>query len=103
MTHTRLVSANGSAIAPNIESFTNAQKGADWSSPFTPDLINCSDDGAWPITCITYALIDKNHGKQREVCSFFEWVWAHGAADLAALGFVPLPADVVKAVLGDMQ
>ncbi len=71
-----------------------------------PDLLDQTHRNAWPITTATYILAYEkgtNVEKQKVLVDFFKWSLNNGQKMAEELGFVPLPAGVVKMVEAEMQ
>ncbi|MDX7998686.1 phosphate ABC transporter substrate-binding protein PstS [Xenorhabdus sp. Reich] len=101
LAYTKLVSADGSVVAPTAENFSAASKGADWSSSFAQDLTNQKGDNAWPITSTTFILIHKqqaNATNGTEVLKFFDWAYDKGKKQAKDLDYAVLPKEVVSQV-----
>jgi phosphate transport system substrate-binding protein len=93
LTNTQLaVQAGGTAGLPA----GNAQ----WTNVSIIDSIysNTAATNAYPITTFTYALLyqaQTNQAKGAVVVDFLWWIVNHGQTAGAAIGYVPLPANVV--------
>jgi phosphate transport system substrate-binding protein len=71
-----------------------------------PDLLDQSHKNAWPITSATYVLAYEkgaDAAKQKGIVDFFTWSLNNGGKMAEELGFVPLPASVVKMVEAEMK
>jgi phosphate transport system substrate-binding protein len=71
-----------------------------------PDLLDQSHKNAWPITSATYALAYEkgaDAARQQGVVEFFTWSLNNGQKMAEELGFVALPANVVKMVEAEMK
>lgn len=97
----------GNYIVPNQDAVADAAAGADFKvRGMAPDLLDQSHKNAWPITTATYVLAYEkgaNADKQKAVIDFFKWSLNNGQKMAEDLGFVPLPAGVVKMVEAEMQ
>ncbi len=101
LAYTKLLDADGTAVAPGESSFANAAKGADWSQSFAQDLTFRKGQSAWPITSTTFILLQKqqaNAEKGTAVLKFFDWAYQNGGKTTAALDYAPLPDSVVEQV-----
>ncbi|MEG3133497.1 phosphate ABC transporter substrate-binding protein PstS [Rouxiella sp. T17] len=101
LTYTKLVDANGKAIAPSEASFSAAAKGADWSKTFAQDLTFQKGDNAWPISSTTFILVYKqqqNAEKGAEVLKFFDWAYKNGDQLTTGLDYASLPDSVVSQI-----
>ncbi|HEI8868772.1 TPA: phosphate ABC transporter substrate-binding protein PstS [Serratia odorifera] len=101
LAYTKLVSADGKAVSPTEDAFSNAAKGVDWSKTFAQDLTNQKGEGAWPITSTTFILVHKAQKKPEqgaEVLKFFDWAYKSGGDEAKALDYATLPEEVVEQV-----
>ncbi len=107
MTFVALKNKAGKYIVPNQSSVADAAAGADFNVPgMAPDLLDQSHKNAWPITSATFALVyekGEDAAKQKGVVEFFTWSLNNGQKMAEELGFVPLPANVVKMVEAEMK
>lgn len=97
----------GNFIVPNQDAVADAAAGADFKvKGMAPDLLDQTHKNAWPITTATYILAYEkgaDAAKQKGVVDFFAWSLKNGQKMAEDLGFVPLPAGVVKMVEAEMK
>ena len=97
----------GNYIVPNQDAVADAAAGANFKvKGMAPDLLDQSHKNAWPITSATYILAYEkgaDAAKQKGVVDFFTWSLNNGQKMAEDLGFVPLPANVVKMVEAEMK
>jgi len=97
----------GNYIVPSQASVADAAAGANFKvKGMAPDLLDQSHKNAWPITSATYMLAYEkgaDAAKQKGVVDFFTWSLNNGEKMAADLGFVALPANVVKMVEAEMK
>jgi phosphate transport system substrate-binding protein len=97
----------GNYIVPNQDAVADAAAGANFKvRGMAPDLLDQSHKNAWPITTATYVLAyekGSDAAKQKAVVDFFTWSLNNGQKMAEDLGFVPLPASVVKMVEAEMK
>jgi phosphate transport system substrate-binding protein len=97
----------GNFIVPNQDAVADAAAGANFKvKGMAPDLLDQSHKNAWPITSATYILAYEkgaDAAKQKGVVDFFTWSLNNGQKMAEDLGFVPLPANVVKMVEAEMK
>ncbi|HEY9098489.1 MAG TPA: phosphate ABC transporter substrate-binding protein PstS [Thiobacillus sp.] len=97
----------GNYIVPNQDAVADAAAGANFKiKGMAPDLLDQAHKNAWPITSATYMLAyekGSDAAKQKEVVSFFTWSLNNGQKLAEELGFVALPASVVKMVEAEMK
>ena len=97
----------GNYIVPNQQSVADAAAGANFHvRGMAPDLLDQAHKNAWPITTATYMLAyekGSDAAKQKGVVDFFTWSLNNGQSMAADLGFVALPANVVKMVEAEMK
>ncbi len=97
----------GNYVVPNQDAVADAAAGANFKvKGMAPDLLDQSAKNAWPITTATYMLAYEKGSdpvKQKGVVDFFTWSLNNGQKMAEELGFVPLPASVVKMVEAEMK
>jgi phosphate transport system substrate-binding protein len=97
----------GNYIVPNQDAVADAASGANFKvRGMAPDLLDQSHKNAWPITSATYMLAYEkgtDAAKQKGVVDFFTWSLNNGQKMAEDLGFVALPANVVKMVEAEMK
>ncbi len=97
----------GNFIVPSQQAVADAAAGANFKvKGMAPDLLDQTHKNAWPITTATYVLAYEkgvNVEKQKVLVDFFKWSLNSGQKMAEELGFVPLPAGVVKMVEAEMQ
>jgi len=107
MSFVALKNRAGNYIVPNQQSVADAAAGANFKvKGMAPDLLDQSAKNAWPITTATFMLAyeqGSDPAKQKGVVDFFTWSLNNGQKMAEELGFVPLPANVVKMVEAEMK
>jgi phosphate transport system substrate-binding protein len=107
MTFVALKNKAGNYIVPNQDAVADAAAGANFKvKGMAPDLLDQAHKNAWPITSATYALVyekGSDAARQKGVVDFFAWSLNNGQKMAEELGFVPLPANVVKMVEAEMK
>lgn len=106
MSHVQLKNQAGQYVEPSIETFQSAAENADWQNApgFYVVLTDQPGEKSWPITGASYILVHKEQkdaGKAKEMLSFFDWSYQHGAKTAEELDYVPMPenvADLVEAM-----
>ncbi len=97
----------GHYIVPNQDAVEAAAAGANFKvKGMAPDLLDQAHKNAWPITSATYVLAyekGSDAAKQKGIVEFFTWSLNNGQKMAEELGFVPLPASVVKMVEAEMK
>ena len=107
MTFVALKNRAGNYIVPNQDAVADAASGANFKvRGMAPDLLDQAHKNAWPITSATYMLAYEKGAdatKQKSVVDFFTWSLNNGQKMAEDLGFVALPANVVKMVEAEMK
>jgi len=103
LSYTAMKNAAGNFVQPNLKSIQAAGASADWagSKDFYLVVTNAPGAEAWPITATNFILMSKkpkNPVNAKEAINFFRWVYTSGDASAQQLGYVPLPADLVKRI-----
>lgn len=107
MTFVALKNKAGKFVLPTQQTIADAAAGADFKvEGMAPDLLDQTHENAWPITSATYVLVyekGSNADKQKSVVDFFTWSLNNGQKMAEELGFVALPANVVKMIEAEMK
>jgi len=107
MSFVALKNKAGNYIVPNQDAVADAAAGANFKvKGMAPDLLDQTHKNAWPITSATYILAYEkgaDAARQKGVVDFFTWSLNNGQKMAEDLGFVPLPANVVKMVEAEMK
>uniref|UniRef100_A0A7C3Z3C4 Phosphate-binding protein n=1 Tax=Desulfobacca acetoxidans TaxID=60893 RepID=A0A7C3Z3C4_9BACT len=99
-----LINKAGKVVKPDLSSFAAAAASAAWQKApvgFALTLINQPGDNSWPIVGATYIMMQRNQpdaAKGKAVLQFFDWAFKNGGSLAEELGYVVLPANVVKMV-----
>ncbi|MGL5447629.1 MAG: phosphate ABC transporter substrate-binding protein PstS [Rhabdaerophilum sp.] len=92
----------GEFVRPQASTFTAAVAAGEWDAKqhFFRSLVDQSGSGVYPIVAATFVVVPLDRGPTRvkRVQDLFEQAFETGGADAAALGFVPVPADLAKAI-----
>ncbi len=93
----------GNFVVPSAASFQAAAESADWASAqdFYRLMTDAPGPEAYPITATSFILMyrhPKNEEHTRDLLAFFKWALEHGQEQAAALGYVPLPAQLVEQI-----
>ena len=97
----------GNFVVPTQDAVEAAAAGANFKvKGMAPDLLDQTHKNAWPIVSATYILAyekGSDAAKQKGVVDFFAWSLNNGKKMADELGFVALPASVVKMVEAEMK
>jgi phosphate transport system substrate-binding protein len=93
----------GQYVVPGAKTFEAAAANADWGSAqdFHVVLTDSSSEDAYPIAATSFALMfatPRVPSRTKAAVEFFRWSLQHGQNQATALGFVPLPPEVVSRV-----
>lgn len=103
MAYTQVQNAAGQFVQPNAASFAAAAASAEWASAADFDLVITDAPGAasWPISATVFVLMQvnaKDAERANAALSFFQWGYANGREQAAALDYVPLPEALVAQI-----
>ena len=103
MSYASMVNRDGRVVRADDATFAAAAARADWKSApgFGANLNNQPGAEAWPITSASFILMHRTAGdaaRSAEALKFFRWALNNGQKLAVDLDYVPLPADIVKAV-----
>ena len=91
----------GEFVRASVPSVTAAAAAAAAKMPadFRVSITNAEGKGAYPISSFTWLLLyenPKDKARSKAMVEFVKWALGDGQKFAAALGYAPLPADVVK-------
>ena len=90
-------------VLPDPKGVAAAAAGVDWAatSDFYASLTNRPGNDAYPISAATFAVVQvtgRDPIRYRRVRDLFRLAFTQGAADATALGYVPLPQELIDQV-----
>jgi phosphate transport system substrate-binding protein len=102
-----LKNKDGKFVAPTPKTFSASASGADWENAkgYYMVLTDTEGEDSWPITGITYILIQKDapdKEKQQALYKYFNWCLTSGANSASKLNYVPLPKNLVEKIQNDV-
>jgi phosphate transport system substrate-binding protein len=91
----------GEFVRASVASVTAAAAGAVAKMPadFRVSITNAEGKGAYPVSSFTWLLLyenPKDKAQSKAMVDFVKWALGDGQKFAAALGYAPLPAEVVK-------
>ena len=91
----------GEFVRASVQSVTAAAAAAATKMPadFRVSITNAEGKGAYPISSFTWLLLyenPKDKAQSKAMVEFVKWALGDGQKFAAALGYAPLPAEVVK-------
>lgn len=103
LSYAAMKNAAGNFVQPSLKTIQAAGASADWANAkdFYLIVTNAPGADAWPITATNFIIMSekpKNAANAKEAIKFFRWVYTSGDASAQQLGYVPLPADLVKRI-----
>jgi phosphate transport system substrate-binding protein len=104
LSYTQVKNREGQFVKPNTSSFKASAANTKWNKDngFNETTTNEPGKDSWPITGITFILMQKTPAKPEnsiEVLKFFDWAFTHGDSIAADLNYAPLPGNVRGMVL----
>lgn len=103
LTYGAVQNAAGNFIVPSAASFAAAAQSAEWAK--APDfyliITNAPGADSYPIAATNFMIMSKqpkHPDRSRAALDFFKWAYENGDQAASALGFVPLPDELVKQV-----
>jgi phosphate transport system substrate-binding protein len=92
--------ADGEFVSPSAASMTAAAAAAVGKIPrdFRVSITNAPGPGVYPISSFTYILLYQNprdKRRSRSMVEFMKWALTEGQKSAAALGYGPLPSEIV--------
>jgi phosphate transport system substrate-binding protein len=103
MVTVNMINKDGKVVAPDAQTFQAAAASADWEKSQGFYVILTDQPGAqsWPIAGATFILIHKqphDPAAAAEALKFFDWAYSKGGKMAEDLDYVPMPANVVRAI-----
>ena len=100
MTYGSVQNANGEFVAAKVDSVTAAaaEAAAKMPADFRVSITNASGKGVYPISSFTWILLyenPKDKAMAKTFVDFMNWMLVDGQKFAPALGYAPLPAQVV--------
>jgi phosphate transport system substrate-binding protein len=108
MSYATMINRDGKPVKADDLTFAAAAAKADWNSApgFGANLNNQAGPDAWPITSASFILMHRtaaDGARSADALKFFRWALNNGQKLAVDLDYVPLPANVVKAVEGSWK
>lgn len=96
LTIVRLVNGSGEVVGPRPQTIRAAATVAGWK-PGQPVEAASAVQG-WPMTATVYVVMRKNDRQKDRALAFFRYFYAQAPRQADALGYVPLPTEVVTEI-----
>ncbi|HKS26021.1 MAG TPA: phosphate ABC transporter substrate-binding protein PstS [Thermoanaerobaculia bacterium] len=96
---------SGTFVTASLESVTAAAAGVQMPDDFRVSITNPDGKDAYPIASFTWILLYQNPSdaqRAKVMNDFMKWALGDGQKEVAALGYAPLPKDVVEKELGKL-
>jgi len=100
---------DGNFVKASLETVTAAAaaaSGAKMPSDFRVSIVNAEGPNAYPIASFTWMLFyesPKNKVQGKAMVDFMKWAYADGQKYATELGYAPLPAEVVKLTMAQLE
>lgn len=91
-----LINGRGETVAPRAEAVRAATSVAQWKPG--QDIAASSATDGWPMTAVVYVVMRADDRQADRALAFFRYFYAEAPRQAGALGYVPLPAEVVREV-----
>ena len=103
MTFGLLQNQAGKFVGPEQATFEAAASGVDWADTkdFYLTMTNAPGEESYPITATTFVIMykqPKNIDRAAVAMDFFRWALDTGQSQASSLGYVPLPAALVRQI-----
>jgi len=106
LTYVSMKNASGSWVLPSELGFKAAAIDADWNKSYYQILTNRTGANVWPISGVTFILINlksDNVDLVKSALKFVDWAYTKGDNEASALNYVPLPESVKNKVRSDWK
>jgi phosphate transport system substrate-binding protein len=99
----RVRNRNGEFVAASLESIAvAASRSVETSDDFKISIVDPPGSGAYPISSFTWLVVPAeiaDEAKRNAIIRFLRWMLGPGQRQAAALGYLPLPKDIVTSRL----
>ena len=99
LSYGRVRNRDGKFIAASLESIAATASHLKNSDGFKVSMVDAPGEGSYPICSLTWIVVPV-HGlkdaKRNALLSFLEWILGPGQRQAAALGYLPLPKEIVS-------
>lgn len=99
LTVVRLVNGSGEVVAPEPRTIRIAATVAGWKPGHPVEAASVTK--GWPMTATVYVVMRRDDRQNERALSFFRYFYAQAPRQADALGYVPLPAEVVTEIEAD--
>jgi phosphate transport system substrate-binding protein len=96
LTVARLVNGSGGVVAGEPQSIRQAAAVADWRAGQAVEAASAAE--GWPMTATVYVVMRENDRQNGRALAFLRYFYAQASRHADALGYVPLPAEVVTEI-----
>jgi phosphate transport system substrate-binding protein len=96
LTVARLVNGSGNTVAGEPQSIGQAASVANWKAGQTVEAASVAE--GWPMTATVYVVMRENDRQNGRVLAFLRYFYTQASRHADALGYVPLPAEVVTEI-----
>lgn len=96
LTVARLVNGSGQVVAAEPQEVRAAASVAGWTPGQQVEAASATQ--GWPMTAIVYVVMRKDDRQNARALSFFRYFYAQAPRQADALGYVPLPPEVVTEI-----
>lgn len=96
LTVVNLKNGAGEVVAPRSETIRSATSVMHWKPG--QDIAASPVMEGWPMTAVVYVVMRDDDPQAERALAFFRYFYAEAPRQAEALGYVPLPAEVVRAV-----
>src|SRR5215469_86255 len=95
----RVKDQNGEFVEASLESIAAAvSHSPEIHDDFKASIVNAPGAGSYPITSFTWIVVPKHiadEAKRSAITGFLKWMLGPGQRQAAALGYLPLPKEIV--------
>jgi len=99
LSYGRVLNRHGKFVAASLESIAAAAGHLKNSDGFNVSIVDTPGEGSYPICSFTWIVVPV-HGledaKRNALLSFLDWMLGPGQRQAAALGYLPLPKEIVS-------
>lgn len=100
LSYGRVLNRDGKFVAASLETIAATAGHLKSSEGFKISMVDAPGEGSYPICSLTWIVVPAHappeDAKRKALVSFLEWMLGPGQRQAAALGYLPLPKDILS-------
>ena len=98
LSYGKVLNRNGKFVAASLESIAETASHLKGSDGFKVSIVDAPGEGSYPICSLTWIVVparSPENANRNALVGFLEWMLGPGQRQAAALGYLPLPKEIV--------